>query len=147
MAEESLEPLLLSKRAKLNVQAKDYVDGVISVSKVQVSWKPNDPNSAQPVAALVASLQGTTWRRSPHTYAVCYQVIARRQVPARTSCKTSRYRLCCPGQQRAKGKPFLRLATITKPLVFQFWSEDDRDAVVDVLVPLLQVTQTLAQRA
>eukprot|EP00873_Tetraselmis_striata_P022489 jgi/Tetstr1/442753/TSEL_030841.t2 len=41
------------------------------------------------------------------------------------------------GQQRAKGKPFLRIVSSSgSPVIFQFSSEADRDAAVDILAPL-----------
>ena len=36
-------------------------------------------------------------------------------------------------QQRAKGKPFLRLVTTAGAHVFEFDSEPDRDAMVDAI--------------
>mmetsp|Transcript_31576 Transcript_31576/g.89667 ORF Transcript_31576/g.89667 Transcript_31576/m.89667 type:complete len:606 (+) Transcript_31576:109-1926(+) len=42
------------------------------------------------------------------------------------------------GQQRAKGKPFLRFQLASgSPVVFVFSSEVDRDAAVDILAPLI----------
>lgn len=40
-------------------------------------------------------------------------------------------------QQRAKGKPFLRVVTLGRPLVFELESVEDVDVVVDTLAPLL----------
>lgn len=42
-------------------------------------------------------------------------------------------------QQRAKGKSFLRLVTLGKPVILEFDSEGDVGTVVDTLGPLLSV--------
>ncbi len=46
-----------------------------------------------------------------------------------------------PGQQLVKGKPLLRVATATSPLVFEFESEADRDEAKDAIATALAAEQ------
>lgn len=122
-------PLLLTKRATLFAQQppKQQTPGIFSTSRTVLEWKPNTPGAADPVTADMASVSG----KPPCTSTSASFVILLQDQMVTTSTTAGQL-------QRAKNKPMLRIPLRSSFLVLQFDSIEDRDAVVDVLTPLVQ---------
>ena len=50
--------VLITKRAKLTVR-KERLDGVLATSRTCLTWRPNNPNTAQAVDVAIANMTGT----------------------------------------------------------------------------------------
>lgn len=127
--------LLLTKRAVLHTQQqpKQQISGIFAMSRTQLEWTPNAPDSSLEVTADIATISGS------HLL-LAFDLL-------RILCEHEAEFACAGQLSRAKNKPMLRIPLRNSFLVLQFDNLEDRDVVVDTLTPLVQQVQNKGKQA